>query len=64
MLTPLAGSTAPAQIQIPQAPPPSASSATAPVASIRTAPDTATISTAGQQALHAGGDVDHDGDSH
>jgi len=64
MLTPLAGSTAPAQIQIPQATPPSASSAAAPAVSSRTAPDTATISAAGQQALHASGDVDHDGDSH
>jgi len=51
-----------AQVQAPQA---AASAAAAVSTSNRaTAPDTVTISAAGQQLASAAQDVDHDGDSH
>lgn len=42
----------------------SAATAASLSASRATAQDTVTISSAGQQAAHAAGDVNHDGDSH
>jgi hypothetical protein len=47
---------------MPPTPPPSTAAAS--TINRATAPDTVTISAAGQQASQASQDVDHDGDSH
>jgi hypothetical protein len=64
MLTPISSNAAAA----PQAVAPQAAVQSAHAAAVSpnraNAPDTVTISPAGQKALHSVGDVDHDGDSH
>jgi hypothetical protein len=45
-------------------PPPTSASDASQSTSSRNAPDTVTISAAGQQAFQASQDMDHDGDSH
>jgi|CZKF01.1.fsa_nt_gi hypothetical protein len=68
MMTALTGNASSVQALVVSMPPtPSPSTATDPASAAvdrATAPDTATISAAGQNASQASRDVDHDGDSH
>ena len=67
MLSALSGYGYVSQAAVSSSPPPAVMAATASTASAlnrATAPDTVTISAAGQQASQAAQDVDHDGDSH
>ncbi len=67
MLSALSGYGYVSQASVSSSPPPAvmaAAAATASTLSRATAPDTVTISAAGQQASQASQDVEHDGDSH
>ncbi len=68
MMTALSGSASQVQALVATMPPPTPpSTATDPAATAvnrATAPDTVTISAAGQQASQASQDVDRDGDNH